>query len=141
MLVDANVLLYSVDTTSPFHERADTWLTGALNGTRRVGIPWMSISAFLRIATNPRAARRPLSPAEAWEHVDGWLDAPTAWVPEPGRSHREILRDLVVRLDLRAGLVTDAVLAALCIEHGLDIVSADSDFARFTDLTWINPVA
>ncbi|MEZ5143286.1 MAG: TA system VapC family ribonuclease toxin [Acidimicrobiales bacterium] len=141
MLVDANVLLYSVDTTSPFHERADTWLTGALNGTRRVGIPWMSISAFLRIATNPRAARRPLSPAEAWEHVDGWLDAPTAWVPEPGRSHREILRDLVVRLDLRAGLVTDAVLAALCIEHGLEIVSADSDFARFTDLTWINPVA
>ena len=48
---------------------------------------------------------------------------------------------LTIDRDLRAGLVTDAVLAALCIEHGLDIVSADSDFARFTELTWINPVA
>jgi len=54
---------------------------------------------------------------------------------------RETLRDLVIRLDLRGALITDAVLAALCIEHGLEIVSADSDFARFTELTWINPVA
>ena len=48
---------------------------------------------------------------------------------------------LTIDRDLRAGLVTDAVLAALCIEHGVDIVSADSDFARFSELTWINPVA
>jgi uncharacterized protein len=140
MLVDANILLYSVDTASPFHERADDWLTGALNGTRRVGIPWMSISAFLRIATNPRAAAKPLTPTQAWEHVDGWLDAPTAWIPEPGSGHRQILRDLHLRLDLRAGLVADAVLAAICIEHGLEMVSADSDFARFADITWINPI-
>ena len=43
--------------------------------------------------------------------------------------------------DLRAGLVSDAMLAALCVEHGLDIVSADSDFARFSEINWINPVA
>lgn len=141
MLVDANLLLYSVDTTSPFHHRADRWLTDALNGARRVGLPWMSLTAFARIATNPRATRHPLTPGEAWEHIDRWLDAPSSWVPEPGRGHREILRDLMTRLDLRAGLVTDAVLAALCIEHGLEIVSADSDFARFPEVRWINPVA
>jgi toxin-antitoxin system PIN domain toxin len=141
VLVDANILLYSVDVTSPFHPAADRWLTDALNGTRRIGLPWMSLTAFVRIATNPRAAREPLTPAEAWAHVDGWLDAPAAWIPHPGREHRSILRDLLIRLDLRAGLVTDAVLAALCIEYGQAIVSADSDFARFTELTWINPVA
>lgn len=141
MLVDANILLYSVDTASPFHEQADAWLVKALNGDRRVGIPWMSLNAFVRIATNPRASRHPLSPSEAWENVECWLDAPATWVPEPGHGHRETLRDLVIRLDLRGALITDAVLAALCIEHGLEIVSADSDFARFTELTWINPVA
>ncbi|MCC5953212.1 MAG: PIN domain-containing protein [Acidimicrobiia bacterium] len=140
-VVDANILIYSVDTSSPFHERADAWLSEALNGTRRVGLPWTSLHAFLRIVTNPRTARHPLAPAEAWEHVDGWLDAPAAWVPQPGRGHRAILEDLIVRLDLRSGLVADAALAAMCIEHGVAIVSADSDFARFTDLTWINPVA
>ena len=51
-----------------------------------------------------------------------------------------MMRDLIVTHDIRAGLVTDAVLAALCVEHGLDIVSADRDFARFTEVNWINPV-
>lgn len=141
MLVDANILLYSVDVTSAFHSRANRWLTDALNGNRRVALPWISLAAFLRIATNPRATRHPLTPTEAWEHIDGWIDSPCAWVPEPGLRHRAILRDLVVRLDLRAGLLTDAILAAICIEHGLEIVSADSDFARFTEIKWTNPVS
>lgn len=141
MLVDANILLYSVDSTSAFHDPAVDWMERALNGSRRVGIPWLSMTAFLRISTNPRASADPLTPAQAWQHVAGWIEAPTTWVPDPGRGFAVILRDLITRLDLRANLISDAVLAALCIEHGLDIVSADSDFARFTELTWINPVA
>ncbi|MFV0308408.1 MAG: TA system VapC family ribonuclease toxin [Desertimonas sp.] len=141
MLVDANILLYSVDAASPFHRRASDWLTGALNGSQRVGLPWPSIWAFLRIATNPRAATRPLTPPQAWAQVDAWLAAPASWIAEPGRGHSTILRGLVERLDLRAGLISDAALAAIAIEHGLALVSADSDFARFTELTWINPTA
>ncbi|MEM9033403.1 MAG: TA system VapC family ribonuclease toxin [Actinomycetota bacterium] len=141
MLVDANILLYSVDEASPFHEPARDWMVDALNGPRRVGLPWLSMTAFLRIVTNPRALDSPLTPAEAWQIADGWLGAPAAWVPSAGPSHHELLRRLVIDHDLRAGLISDAALAALCIEHGLDIVSADSDFARFTEITWINPVA
>lgn len=141
MLVDANILLYAVDEESRFHEAALSWLESALNGPRRVGIPWPSLTAFVRIATNPRALREPLAPEEAWDFVEDWLDAPSVWVPVPGRGHREVLGRLVRDLDLRGNLVSDAVLAALCIEHGLQIVSADSDFARFTELTWLNPVA
>ena len=141
MLVDANILLYAVDETSPFHERARDWMEESLNGSRRVGLPWASLTAFLRIVTNPRALADPLAPAEAWALVDAWLDAPTVWVPTPGRGHREILGRLVGDLDLRANLIPDAVLATLCIEHGLEMVSADTDFARFTELTWHNPIA
>jgi toxin-antitoxin system PIN domain toxin len=141
MLVDANILLYAVDETTPQHARARRWLEDALNGSRRVGLPWSSLIGFVRIATHPRALRAPLGAAEAWAHVEDWLDAPAAWVPQPGRGHRDILGRLVRDLDLRGNLVTDAVLAALCVEHGLRIVSADSDFARFRELTWVNPVA
>lgn len=141
MLVDANVLLYSVDEDSPFHRPARDWMVAALNGPQRVGIPWMSLWAFLRIATNPRALAQPLTPAAAWDYVQAWIDAPATWIPAPGRGHREILESLLVQQDLRAGLVTDAVLAAICIEHGLTMISADSDFARFTQISWINPVA
>jgi toxin-antitoxin system PIN domain toxin len=140
VLVDANILLYAVDEESPFHDAARGWLEDALNGARRVGIPWASITAFVRIVTNPRALRDPVSPGDAWSYVEAWLDAPATWVPGPGRGHREILGRLVRELDLRANLVADAVLAALCIEHGLTIVSADSDFARFTEIARLNPV-
>ena len=140
MLVDANILLYAIDEESPFHRSARDWLETSLNGPRRVGIPWMSLTAFVRIATHPRALTDPLAPGAAWQFVDEWLDAPAAWVPAPGRGHRDILGRLIRDFDLRANLVTDAVLAALCIEHGLQVVSADSDFARFTDIAWINPI-
>ena len=141
MLIDANILLYATDGSSPYHRAAHPWLESQLNGPRRVGLPWLSLWAFVRISTNPRATLRPLTPGQAWSIVEAWVDAPAAWVVEPGPGHREILGRLLVERDIRAGLVTDAVLAALCIEHGLTIVSADSDFARFTDITWLNPVA
>lgn len=53
MLVDANILLYAVDEDSPFRPQARQWLEGALNGPRRVGLPWQSLTGFMRIATNP----------------------------------------------------------------------------------------
>ena len=140
MLVDANVLLYAVDEQSRAHSAARSWLEEVLNGSRRVGLPWQSLLAFVRIVTHPRALPAPLTPAEAWSFVGDWLGAPAAWVPQPGRGYRDILGRLVCDLDLRGNLVSDAALAALAIEHGLTVVSSDSDFARFPDLIWLNPL-
>ena len=141
MLVDANVLLFAVDDESAFHARAAAWLESVLNGRTRVGFPWPSLVAFLRISTHARALDRPLKPTEAWRYVGEWLDAAPAWVPLPTERHAEVLRELVTSYDLRGKLVPDADLVALAIEHGLPICSADTDFARFREIVWINPVA
>lgn len=141
MLVDANLLLYAVDEDSPFHERSVEWLTAALNGARRVGIPWMSLIAFLRISTNLRATDRPLSPSEAAAFVRDWLAADVVWHPAPGPRHGEIVLSLVEDGQLSGNLISDAHLAAIAIEHGLVLASNDSDFARFDGLRWENPLA
>ncbi len=141
MIVDANILLYAVDRSSPQHERARTWLEEALNGYGRVGLPWPSLTAFLRIATHPRVSAHPLSQGDAWRFVEEWLAADPAWIPVPTDRHGEVLGRLLAEGDLRANLVADAHLAALAIEHGVGICSADSDFARFGGLEWFNPVA
>jgi hypothetical protein len=141
MLVDANLLLFAVDAGSPWHRRATDWLTAQLNGDQRVGIPWESLGAFVRIATNPRASDRPLQPDEAWTFVDEWLAVPTVWVPQPTEAHADVLGSLVRRYHLTGNLVPDAHLAAIAIEHGLEVCSADSDFARFTEIRWRNPLA
>ncbi len=141
MLVDANILIYAVTRDNPFHRPAREWLEGALNGSRRIAIPWLSLWAFVRITTNPRVSGQPLDPPAAWEFVDEWRRAPATWMPSPGRGHADIMRDLLTRYPLGGSMVTDVVVAALCIEYGLDIVSNDSDFARFPEITWINPLA
>lgn len=140
MLIDANILLYAVDSSSPFHAVAARWLTDSLNGSRNVGLPWPSLTAFLRISTHPRATSKPLTTDEAWSFVRDWLAAGTAWIPQPTERHAEILGSLLTSYQLRANLVPDADLAALAIEHGLTICSADTDFARFREITWMNPL-
>jgi hypothetical protein len=141
MLVDANILLFATDEASPFHEPAADWLTERLNGSRRVGLPWQSLGAFLRISTHPRIGPRPLSPDEAWNQVEAWLGADAAWIPAPTERHAEVLRSLVLSYHLRGNAVADAQLAALAVEHGLSVCSADTDFARFREIEWENPVS
>ena len=141
MLVDANLLLFATDRESPFHDRALPWLTEQLNGDRRVGFPWPSLTAFVRIATDPRGFVSVLTPAQAWSQVDAWLARRVAWVPGPGPQHAAVLGQLLVRHHVSGALVTDAHLAAIAIEHGLTVCSADTDFARFSEVRWHNPVA
>lgn len=141
MLLDANLLVFAVNEAAPEHERARAWLEQQLNGDRRVGLPWESLTAFVRLVTNPRAVARPLSPADAWDIVKSWLAVPVAWIPGPTERHAAVLGDLVRRYRLSGNLVPDAHLAAMAIEHGAEVVSADTDFARFTEVRWSNPLA
>lgn len=140
MLIDANILLFAEDSSSSGHTKAKAFLTETLNGPVRVGLPWPSLEAFLRIRTNPRAYARPLSPQQAWAQVRDWLSAPAAWVPLPTTSHAEVLGRLIDRYQLRANLIPDASMAALAVEHGLAVYSSDTDFARFDEIRWIDPL-
>lgn len=141
ILVDANILIYATDPRSERHERARTWLDGQLSGDTRVGLPWESLLAFMRIVTNPRVFERPQSVKAAWRHVEDWLGCECVWIPTPGPAHRSILSGLLANLGGGPKLIPDAHLAALAIEHGLTVCSNDGDFARFHGLHWIDPLA
>lgn len=141
MLLDANVLLYAVDETSSRNEAASRWLDGVLNGDRRVGLPWQTIGAFVRIATHPRVMTAPLTGPAAWEFVRAWLDVEVVWVPPATSRTAAVLGSLIERHQVTGNLVTDAQLAALAIEHGLVVCSTDTDFARFDEVRWHNPLA
>lgn len=140
MIIDANVLLYARNADDPRHAQAKNWLEDALNGDTRVGLPWQSLVAFVRISTNPRASREPLTPDEAWQQVEEWVTAPRSWVPEPTSGYGRVLGRLIQQHQVRGPLVTDAQLAALALDHGVPVVSTDTDFARFPQLRWINPL-
>jgi toxin-antitoxin system PIN domain toxin len=130
VIVDANVLLFAEDRSSPHHGPALEWLTDALNGPIRTGLPWPSLLAFVRIRTNPRAFERPLSPGDAWSRVTAWLAAPSAWVPRPTERHADLLGQLIVEHHLGSSLIPDAHLAALALEHGVGVCARPTPTSR-----------
>ncbi len=83
MVLDANLLLYAVDARSPLSASAAGWLAEVMIGDRRVGLPWQTIGAFVRISTHPRVSENPLSADDAWSFVASWLAAGPVWVPPP----------------------------------------------------------
>lgn len=139
ILVDANLLVYAHVRDVPQNEAARDWLDARLSGRTRVGLPWQSLLAFVRLVSNPRVFDRPESVSDAWTQVEAWLDAGPAWIPTPTDRHREVLAALIPSVT-KAVLMPDAHLAALAIEHGLTLASADGDFARFPGLRWQNPL-
>jgi toxin-antitoxin system PIN domain toxin len=141
ILVDANLLVYAHVRSFQQHESARAWLDAQLNGNSRVGLPWHSLLAFLRIVTNPRIFQMPESMSDAWKQVEAWLDCEVAWIPEPMERHRHVLGSLLGASGMQANLVPDAHLASLAIEHGLTLCSTDGDFARFQNLRWQNPLS
>ena len=139
-LLDANILLYAYDSGSTQHAVCRAWLEEALNAQETVAIPWQSIVAFVRIATNPKATRRPLNGAQACEIVEGWLARPTVTVPGPGESFWAIFRAQVNDAQVAGPLVTDTALAALALENGAILCSTDKDFRRFRNLQIEDPL-
>jgi hypothetical protein len=140
IVVDANLLLYAVDTSSVHHQASRRWLENTLSGNEAVGLPWATLLAFLRIGTNPRLRKDAFTIEEASAIVAGWLERPTVTLLNPDERHWQILRDLMVRGQVRGPLVTDAHLAALAIEHGAELATTDRGFARFAGLKFFNPI-
>jgi uncharacterized protein len=133
ILVDVNLLVEATMTSATGHEAARSWLQERLAGTARVGLPWASITGFIRVVGQPRAWERPMPVGGAVSVVRSWLLRPSAWIPEPGPRHLDLL-DALLQSQQSVRLVTDAHLAAIAIEHGLELCSRDRDFTRWSDV-------
>lgn len=131
VIVDANVLLYAVDSASAHHDEALEWLNRSLAGAEAVGLAWAALLAFVRVGTSPAIFPSPLAVEDAMAQVEAWLEAPAAVVAQPTARHAGILRGLLREAGTGGNLTTDAHLAALAIEHGAAVVSYDRDFGRF----------
>lgn len=138
-IVDANVLLYAVNTDAEHHDASRTWLDGALSGNDVVGLAWVPLLAFVRLVTKHGLFPTPLSPVQAMTRVRDWCTAPGAQLIGPTARHADVLSELLGQVGAGGNLVNDAHLAALAIEHRATIVTYDSDFGRFDGVRWDAP--
>ncbi len=139
VLLDANLLLWAHHRQFPQHRSALQWVAGALSSTPTVGIPWPSVLAFMRLSTHPRALEKPLAVATALGVVNGWLERANVVTPVPTDRHAALFGAMATRGRATGNHSSDAHLAALAVEWGLTLVSADRDFARYPDVRWHDP--
>jgi toxin-antitoxin system PIN domain toxin len=140
ILIDVNLLIYAYDRDAPQYQRARTWLESVLSANVAVGLPWLVILAFLRITTNNRAMVKALAVEQALEFVNSWLQQPLVSPLHPGERHWIILQQLLQDSGTGGNLSNDAHIAAIALEHGYTVYSADNDFKRF-GVRHINPLA
>lgn len=141
VLVDANLVMWAHHGRMPQHERATAWWARTLTETALVGIPWPTILAFVRLSTHPRVLERPIGVKPAWDTVLSWLERPNVRCPAPGERHPELFGRLLIDARASGNHAPDAHLAALAIEWGLELLSADRDFARYRGLRWRDPLS
>ena len=140
IVLDANILLSAQDSTSAYHVAARNWVDQVFSGTETVGLPWQSLWAFLRISTNKQIYAAPLTREQAIDVVEDWMELPQLQLMVPGDKHWELLKEMLLKGRVRGPQSTDAQLAAITIEHGGILYTADHGFARFPGLRWVNPL-
>ena len=139
IVVDANVLIYAYDLSSPRQPEAADWLERTLNSNEDVRFPLMTLLAFLRITTNPGVFERPMTTRRAIGVVSSWLARPNVVIANPTERHWEVLDVTAAAGQARGALLMDAHLATLATEHGATLATTDRDFARFPRLRTQDP--
>lgn len=140
ILIDANILIYAVNHDAPQHAVARDWLEETLSSTMVVGLPWIVLLAFLRLTTHHRILSKPMRAEQALSYIDGWLAQPFVRLLNPGERHWMILSRLLRNSGTAGNLTSDAHIAAIAIEQGYVVCSADNDYKRFDGLAHVNPL-
>jgi uncharacterized protein len=138
---DLNMLIYAHNTAFEHHARCSAWLEALMNGNQKVCFSWHTILGFIRITTTPRMFPNTYSSKEALEIAADFLESPNSLLISPGERHFDILSGLIQICGISGPKISDAHLAALAIEHGVTLASADRDFRVFDELQLINPLA
>ncbi|MGB9406264.1 MAG: type II toxin-antitoxin system VapC family toxin [Terracidiphilus sp.] len=137
---DANLLIYAYDSEAVHHRAARIWLGNVVSSTELVGLPWQTVSAFIRITTNSRLTGDRFPTNKAIGIVQQWMELKNVRLLAPGERHWSHFQRMLVEGQVRGPDVTDAQLAALTIEYGGVLHTTDRGFARFPGLRWVNPL-
>ncbi|MEJ0097431.1 MAG: PIN domain-containing protein [Bauldia sp.] len=130
--VDSNILIYAHRAESPFHGVAADRVSALGSSGLPWAIPWPCVHECLSIITNRRVFVPPTPFEEGLEFLRAVMESPTLQLLSETDRHWDELRSQVRIGRATGGLVHDARIAAICLQHGVsELWSADRDFSRF----------
>ncbi len=139
-LLDANLLIYAHDASSPFHPKARVWLEDLVASGGSFLVAWTTVLAFLRITTHRKLLKEPFEPAEAFAVLEELLSLPACRIAQPGDRFWPLFATHCQSIRERGAGVMDVELVALAIENDAELLSVDKGFERFVGLRYRNPL-
>jgi uncharacterized protein len=139
--VDTNILVQAHRLEAPFHNRAKQCMRALATGDMPWAIAWPSIHEFHATVTHPNRFKVPSTPAQALDQLAAWRESPSLRMIGETPLHWDVLANLVTAAQVCGGLIHDARIAAICMQHGVrELWTADRDFSRFPQLKCKNPL-
>jgi uncharacterized protein len=132
--VDTNVLIYAHREEVPQHTSAKKYVERLALGIAPWSIPILCLSEFVRVVTHPRVFSPPSPLTTALAFIDAVLESPSVTLLVPDADYWAIFRKVSLQANARGNLAFDAAIATLCLSQGAQLLTADRDFARFSDL-------
>ncbi|MBA3233787.1 MAG: type II toxin-antitoxin system VapC family toxin [Propionibacteriales bacterium] len=134
LLVDVNIVLAAHRADHPQHITVRRWFDELLAGDDDFTVPTVVWGSFLRLATNRRIFPVPTPLPDAFAFIEAICAQPHHLLTSPGQRHLALLEQLCSEAAATGDLVADAIVAAIALEHGCEVVTLDRDFARFSSI-------
>jgi toxin-antitoxin system PIN domain toxin len=131
LMPDINVLAYAHRVGERQQQSYRDWLTRLVEGPEPFALSALVAVGFVRVVTNRRIYDDPSPLTLALSFVDELLNRPNCRVLLPSSGHMAEVARLSRAADVAGSAVADAQHAAVAIEHGCTLVTADRGFARF----------
>jgi uncharacterized protein len=138
-LLDVNILVNAFRRDAPDHTPTARYLQQACSSAQPFAIPSVVFSGFFRVATHPRIFSPPSKFSDAQIFAEQLRSQSNCLAVESGSRHWDIFLQLCQTGNARGNLVSDAYLAAIALELGAELVTADRGFGRWPGLKWRHP--
>ncbi len=141
IIADVNLLVYAYRPESDRHDSAAMWLANTLSGGEDIALLDVVLGGFLRIVTNSKIFDDPAPADHALSFVEALAGASRArWIPSTPAAWRTVREMINHDRGLHGNMIPDTLLAAITIAHGARLATCDRGFARFSGLSWFDPV-
>lgn len=134
MLIDSNILVYAINSSSPKHKSAQIFLQ---ENIEKLVVAHQNIFETLRVLTHPKFPS-PMATAPALEAIKQITNA--CRIISPDYKTHSIALELIKKHNLSSDLVFDAYLVATAISNNVSTIATDNakDFKKF-DIDTLNP--
>lgn len=135
MIIDSNIVVYTIDKNSLKHKKAQAFLKENLGSLE---ITHQNIFETLRVLTHPKLPR-PMKVDDAINAVEKILKA--CRIVSPNWKTPSITIELIKKYKLSSDLVFDAYLVATALSNDINIIATDNvkDFQKFKEIAVFNP--